>query len=75
VAVHADSGRPSPRDCLARLRCLERWAALAGAAVAAGALLALLISEQAPLFGFMEHGYRVAIVLSVASEAVATARA
>src|SRR5690242_973610 len=35
----------------------DSLAALAGIGVAAGALVALLISEHTPLFGFMEHGY------------------
>jgi hypothetical protein len=48
---------------------LEQLAALSGVAVAAGGLAALLISEQTPLFGFMEHGYRFVIVLTIASEA------
>ncbi len=46
-------------------------AALAGIGVAAGAMAALLISEQTPLFGFMEHGYRIEIVIALAAEAVA----
>jgi hypothetical protein len=50
---------------------LDRLAALAGVGVAAGGLAALLFSEQAPLFGFMEHGYRFVIVLTIASEAIA----
>jgi len=48
---------------------LQRLAALAGVGIAAGGLAALLISEQTPLFGFMEHGYRFVIVLTIASEA------
>src|ERR1700753_2469291 len=51
----------------------DSLAALAGIGVAAGALAALLISEQRPLFGFMEHGYRLEIVIAIASEAVAIA--
>ena len=50
---------------------LHQLAALAGVGVAAGGLAALLISEQAPLFGFMEHGYRFVIVLTIAADAVA----
>lgn len=46
-------------------------AAVAGLGVAAGALAALLISEQTPLFGFMEQGYRIEIVAAIATEAVA----
>ena len=43
-------------------------------AISAGERLsALLISEHTPLFGFMEHGYRFVIVLTIASEAVAIA--
>jgi hypothetical protein len=46
-------------------------AALAGIGLAAGAFIALMISEHTPLFGFQEHGYRFAIVLALASEALA----
>jgi hypothetical protein len=52
---------------------LDVLAALGGIAVSAGALAALLISEQTPLFGFMEQGYRLEIVVAIASEAVAIA--
>jgi hypothetical protein len=43
-----------------------------GVGVAAGSLAALLVSEQTPLFGFMEAGYRQAIVISIALEILAT---
>jgi hypothetical protein len=56
-----------------RGKLLDQLAALAGAAVAAGGLAALLISEHTPLFGFMEHGYRFAIVLAIAADAAAIA--
>ena len=46
--------------------------AAGGIGLSLGALAALLISERAPLFGFMEHGYRFAIALAIAAEAVAT---
>ena len=46
-------------------------AALGGIGVAAGALIALLNSETEPLFGFMEYGYRLEIVIALVSEAVA----
>ncbi len=49
----------------------DSLAAVAGIGVAAGALAALLISEHRPLFGFMEHGYRLEIVIAIAAEAVA----
>ena len=55
-----------------RIRPLvDAAAALAGWFLAAGALVALLVSEHTPLFGFMEHGYRFAIVFAIVSEAVA----
>jgi hypothetical protein len=50
---------------------LHQLAALAGVGVAVSGLAALLISEHTVLFGFMEHGYRFVIVLTIASEAVA----
>jgi hypothetical protein len=52
---------------------LEQLTALAGIGLAASGLAALLISENAPLFGFMEHGYRFVIVLTITSEVVAIA--
>jgi hypothetical protein len=51
----------------------DSLAALAGIGVTAGALDALLISEHTPLLGFMEHGYRLEIVIAITSEAVAIA--
>lgn len=39
---------------------------IGGIGVAAGSLAGLLVSESTGLFGFMETGYRAAIVLSVA---------
>jgi hypothetical protein len=42
--------------------------ALSGIGVALGSLIGLLISEQTPLFGFMETGYRQAIVISIVLE-------
>jgi hypothetical protein len=50
---------------------LHEFAALAGVGVAVSGLAALLISEHTILFGFMEHGYRFVIVLTITSEAVA----
>jgi hypothetical protein len=60
------------RGSVGRRRLLfDSVAALTGIAVAAGALAALLISEQTRLFGFMEHGYRLEIVIAIAGEAIA----
>jgi hypothetical protein len=50
---------------------VDAVAAVAGWFLAAGALTGLLVSEHTPLFGFMERGYRFAIVFAIVSEAVA----
>jgi hypothetical protein len=49
----------------------EQLTASAGIGLAASGLAALLISENTPLFGFMERGYRLVIVLTISSEVVA----
>ena len=46
-------------------------AAAAGFALGAGTLAGLLVSENGGLFGFMETGYRSAIVLSMAFDIAA----
>jgi hypothetical protein len=51
---------------------LDSSVALAGIGLSVGAFAGLLVSEHTPLFGFMEHGYRLEIVLALAAEAVAT---
>jgi hypothetical protein len=45
--------------------------AASGAGIAATSLLALLVSEQTKLFGFMELNYRPEIVVAIVSEAAA----
>jgi hypothetical protein len=52
-------------------QALDLAAAWTGVAVAGGALVALFISERTPLFGFMEQGYRLEIVIAIVAEAVA----
>lgn len=52
-------------------RAVPALVALAGIGVAGGSLVALFVSEQTTLFGFMESGYRLAIVVSIACEAAA----
>jgi len=47
-------------------------AALGAIAIALGTLVGLLISEYRPLFGFMESGYRLAIVLTLAFDVATT---
>jgi len=46
--------------------------AASGIGVAVGSLTALLISEQTPLFGWVESGYRQAIVVSIVLEVAVT---
>jgi hypothetical protein len=47
-------------------------AALGAIGIALGTLGSLLISEYVPLFGFMESGYRLAIVLTLAFDVATT---
>jgi hypothetical protein len=47
-------------------------AAVGAIGIAAGSLVSLLISEYTPLFGFMESGYRLAIVLALLFDALTT---
>jgi hypothetical protein len=48
-------------------------AALSGVGIAATSLVALLVSEQTRIFGFMELNYRPAIIVALVSEAAAAA--
>ena len=48
-------------------------AAVGAVGIALGSLVALLISEYRPLFGFMESGYRLAIVLTIVFDVLTTA--
>jgi hypothetical protein len=48
-----------------------RLVTLSGVGIAATSLVALLVSEQTPLFGFMESNYRPAIIVALASESAA----
>jgi hypothetical protein len=47
-------------------------AALGAIGIALGTLASLLISEHMPLFGFMESGYRLAIVLTLLFDGLTT---
>jgi hypothetical protein len=48
-------------------------AALGGIGIALGTLVSLVISEYTPLFGFMESGYRLAVVLTLLFDVMTTA--
>jgi uncharacterized protein YacL len=47
-------------------------AALGAIGIALGTLVSLLISEYMPLFGFMESGYRLAVVLTLLFDVLTT---
>jgi hypothetical protein len=47
-------------------------AALGAIGIAVGTLVSLLISEYRPLFGFMESGYRLAVVLTLLFDVLTT---
>jgi hypothetical protein len=47
-------------------------AALGAIGIALGSLVSLLVSEYRPLFGFMESGYRLAVVLTLVFDILAT---
>jgi hypothetical protein len=47
-------------------------ASLGAIGIAVGSLASLLVSEYTPLFGFMESGYRLAIVLTLVFDTLAT---
>jgi len=57
---------------VAQRRRADPLLALSGVAISLGALVGLVVSEQTPLFGFMEVGYRTVIVQAIAAEAIAT---
>jgi hypothetical protein len=48
-------------------------AALGAIGIALGTFVSLLISEYTPLFGFMESGYRLAVVLTLLFDVLTTA--
>ena len=47
-------------------------AALGAIGIAMGTLVSLMVSEYTPLFGFMESGYRLAVVLTLVFDSVTT---
>lgn len=59
---------PLPRRASEPVRTML---ALGGIALAASSLVGLAISESSSLFGFMDHGYRPAIVAAIIAEGTA----
>jgi len=68
VLLAAGLVAPVERAFRRRGKLILGFLALSGIGVALGSLIGLLISEQTPLFGFMESGYRQAIVISIVLE-------
>lgn len=56
---------------LASLRRLRPLLALGGIGLAATSFVFFFISENRPLFGFQDYGYRPAIIVALAAEAAA----
>jgi hypothetical protein len=54
-----------------RLRALQVLLALGGIGLAATSFVFLLVSEHGSIFGFQDYGYRPAIIIALAAEAVA----
>jgi len=48
-------------------------AALGAVGIAVGTFVSLIVSEYTPLFGFMESGYRLAVVLTFVFDGLTTA--
>ena len=55
----------------ARLRVVHLLLALGGIGLAATSFVFLFVSEHQPLFGFQDYGFRTAILVALAAEAVA----
>jgi hypothetical protein len=72
VLLAAGLVAPIERAFRRRGKPILGFLALSGIGVAMGSLIGLLISEQTPLFGFMESGYRQAIVISIVLEVATT---
>lgn len=67
--------RPAPLEQLAtRLGRVTWWlAACGGFAIGFTSLIGLLVSEQTPLFGYMELNYRAAVLVGLGTEAASAA--
>jgi hypothetical protein len=63
---------PLPRSAGRYTDAVRAVFAAAGIGLAILSLVALFISESRGLFGFMEHGYRMAIVVAIVVEVAAT---
>jgi len=68
VVVAAGLAAPVERVFPRLRKPLLGFLAASGIGIALGSLVALLVTEQTPLFGFMESGYRQAIVVSIVLE-------
>ena len=71
VVLAAGLVAPVERVVRRRANLVLAGLAASGIGVAAGSVVALLVSQRTPLFGFMEGGFREPIVISLALEASA----
>jgi hypothetical protein len=62
---------PLPRTARRYTDAVRAVFAVAGIGLAVLSLVALFVSESGGLFGFMEHGYRMAIVVAIVVEVAA----
>jgi hypothetical protein len=63
---------PLPRTAGPYTDAVRAVFAVVGIGLAVLSLVALFVSESSGLFGFVEHGYRMAIVVAIVVEAAAT---
>jgi hypothetical protein len=63
---------PLPRPAGRYTDAVRAVFAVAGIGLAVLSLAALIVSESSGLFGFVEHGYRMAIVVAIVVEVAAT---
>jgi hypothetical protein len=73
-AVVVAAGLVAPLGLIARRSAdaIRAVFAVSGIGLAVLSLAALFVSESSGLFGFVEHGYREAIVLAIVAEVAAT---
>jgi hypothetical protein len=72
IVITAGLITPLPRSEGRYTDAVRAVFAVAGIGLAVLSLVALFVSESSGVFGFMEHGYRMAIVVAIVVEVAAT---
>ena len=77
AAIVATAQARAPKSAVVTLRktslgTILVLASLGAIGIALGTLVSLMVSEYTPLFGFMESGYRLAIVLTLLFDVLTT---